>query len=181
MVAHHDARGVRRERGLVYDRSVRLYLAGPLFSEAERAWLDALAGRLRADGFDCFVPHEQQREELRSFEEMTTLTADEVYRTDAEGLRSSNALVAWLDGAAVDDGTACEIGMFAQLVADGDPRYVGIVGIATDLRLERKRGVVEGDGLNLFLVGAVSAHGRLCWSVDEAIETLASWRTSGRS
>jgi EmrB/QacA subfamily drug resistance transporter len=58
---------------------------------------------------------------------MTTLAADEVCRTDAEGLRSSNALVAWLDGAAVDDGTACEIGMFAQLVAGGDPRYLGIV------------------------------------------------------
>jgi len=69
---------------------------------------------LRADGFDCFVPHEQ-------FEEMTTLTADEVYGTDAEGLRSSNALVARLDGTAVDDGTACEIGMFAQLVAAATP------------------------------------------------------------
>ena len=60
---------------------------GPPFSDAEQAWLDALAGRLRADGFDCFVPHEQS-------EEMTTLTADEVYRTDAEDLRSPNALVA---------------------------------------------------------------------------------------
>ena len=152
---------------------MRLYLSGPLFSEAERAWLDALARRLRKDGFDCFVPHEQ-------LEEMTALSADELYRADAEGLRSSNALVAWLDGATVDDGTACEIGMFAQLVAGGDPRYVGIVGIATDLRLERSRGVVAGDGLNLFLGGAVSAYGRLCWSVDEAIETLASWRTGGR-
>lgn len=152
---------------------MQLYLAGPLFSEAERAWLDGLAGRLRADGFDCFVPHEQ-------FEEMTTLTADDVYRVDVEGLRSANALVAWLDGAAVDDGTACEIGMFAQLVAGGDPRYVGIVGIATDLRLQRRRDVVAGDGLNLFVGGAVSAYGRLCWSVDEAIDTLGAWRTSGR-
>jgi len=40
---------------------------------------------------------------------------------------------------------------------------------------------VAGDGLNLFLGGAVSASGRLCWSVDEAIETLACWRTSGAS
>jgi hypothetical protein len=152
---------------------VNLYLAGPLFSEAERAWLDGLAGRLRADGFDCFVPHEQ-------FEEMTTLTADVVYRIDVEGLRSANALVAWLDGAAVDDGTACEIGMFAQLVAGGDPRHVGIVGIATDLRLQRRRDVVAGDGLNLFVSGAVSACGRLCWSVDEAIETLGAWRRDGR-
>jgi hypothetical protein len=73
------------------------------------------------------------------------------------------------------------LGSNPQLVAGGDPRYVGIVGIATDLRLEHRRGVgvVAGDGLDLFLGGAVSAYGRLCWSVDEAIETLASWRTSG--
>jgi hypothetical protein len=30
-----------------------------LFSEAERAWLDGLASRLRGEGFDLFVPHEQ--------------------------------------------------------------------------------------------------------------------------
>lgn len=58
---------------------------------------------------------------------------------------------------------------------------VGIVGVATDLHLERRQGVVAGDGLNFFLGGAGSAYGRLCWSVDEVIETLASWRTRGAS
>ncbi len=150
-----------------------LYVAGPLFSEAERAWLGRLAARLRAEEFECFVPHEQ-------FSEMTTLTPDEVFRVDVDGVRSANALVAWLDGAAVDDGTACEVGMFAQLVASGDPRYVGIVGIATDLRLERRRSLVAGDGLNLFVGGAIDAYGRICWSVDEAVETLVGWRARGR-
>ena len=37
---------------------MQIYVAGPLFSEAERDWLDKLAARLRAEGFDCFVPHE---------------------------------------------------------------------------------------------------------------------------
>jgi nucleoside 2-deoxyribosyltransferase len=36
---------------------VRIYVAGALFSEAERAWLDALAARLRSEGFELFVPH----------------------------------------------------------------------------------------------------------------------------
>jgi nucleoside 2-deoxyribosyltransferase len=35
---------------------LRVYVAGPLFSAAERAWLDEVAARLRAEGFDCFVP-----------------------------------------------------------------------------------------------------------------------------
>ncbi len=142
-----------------------IYLAGPLFSEAERGWLDTLAARLRTEGFDCFVPHE-------NFSELTELTPGEVFRIDAAGVRNANVLLAWLDGPMVDDGTACEIGMFAELVAGGDPHYRGIVGLVTDLRLERRRGNAAGDGMNLFLIGAIEASGRVCWSVDEAVDAL---------
>ena len=144
---------------------MRIYLAGPLFSEAEREWLDRLAQRLRGEGFDCFVPHEH-------FDALAELTPAEVFRVDAGGVRSANVLLAWLDGPVVDDGTACEIGMFAELVAGGDPRYRGIVAIVTDLRLQRRRGNAVGDGMNLFVVGAIEHVGRVCWSVDEAVEAL---------
>ncbi len=144
---------------------MRIYLAGPLFSEAERAWLDRLAERLRAEGFDCFVPHEH-------FDALAELTPAEVFRVDAGGVRAANVLVAWLDGPVVDDGTACEIGMFAELVAGGDPRHRGIVGIVTDLRLQRRRGNAVGDGMNLFVIGAIEQVGRVCWSVDEAVDAL---------
>jgi nucleoside 2-deoxyribosyltransferase len=145
---------------------VRLYVAGPLFSEAERAWLDDLAARLRTEGFDCFVPHE-------NFPELADVTLEEVYRIDSEGLRSSNALVAWLDGPIVDDGTACEIGMFAELVRSGGAHYRGIVAITTDIRLERRRaGNVVGGGMNLFVGGAIASCGRICHTVDEAIGAL---------
>jgi nucleoside 2-deoxyribosyltransferase len=145
---------------------LRIYLAGPLFSEAERAWLDTVAARVRGEGFDCFVPHEEQLSELKE------MTPAEVYRIDAAGIRAANVLLAWLDGPSIDDGTACEIGMFAELVASGDPRYRGIVGLVTDLRLQRQRGTADGDGMNFFIAGTIEAHGRICWSVDEAIEVL---------
>ena len=145
---------------------MRLYVAGPLFSEAERAWLDDLAARLRSDGFDCFVPHE-------NFPELADVTLEEVYRIDSEGLRSSNALVAWLDGPMVDDGTACEIGMFAELVRSGGEHYRGIVAITTDIRLERRRaGNVVGGGMNLFVGGAIASCGRICHTVDEVVGAL---------
>jgi nucleoside 2-deoxyribosyltransferase len=145
---------------------MRVYVAGPLFSEAERAWLDALAARLRADGFDCFVPHE-------NFPELADVTLDQVYRIDSEGLQSANALVAWLDGPIVDDGTACEIGMFAELCRSGGEHYRGIVAITTDIRLERRRAVnVVGGGVNLFVAGAIESCGRICHSVDEAVAAL---------
>lgn len=143
---------------------MRIYVAGPLFAEAERAWLEQLAARLRREGWDCFVPHE-------SFAGLTDLSADHVYRVDVEGLRAANVLVAWLDGPGVDDGTAAEIGMFAQLCASGDPRYRGIVGVLTDLRAQRRRELEEG-GLNLFVAGAIRSCGAICWSVDDAVDAV---------
>jgi hypothetical protein len=145
---------------------VRVYVAGPLFSEAERAWLDALAARLRAEGFDCFVPHE-------NFPQLADVTLEEVYRVDTGGLRSADALVAWLDGPMVDDGTACEVGMFAELVRSGGGRYRGIVAIATDLRLERRRErKVAGGGMNLFVGGAIHSCGTIVHSVDDVVARL---------
>ena len=145
---------------------MQVYVAGPLFSEAERSWLDTLAARLRAEGIDCFVPHE-------NFPELADVTLDEVYRIDTEGLRSSNALVAWLDGPMVDDGTACEIGMFAELVRSGRGHHRGIVAVATDLRLERRRQAsVVGGGMNLFVGGAIASCGTIVHTVDEVVEAL---------
>jgi nucleoside 2-deoxyribosyltransferase len=145
---------------------VRVYLAGPLFSEAERAWLDTVAASLRAAGFECFVPHE-------NFADLGDVTVETVYRVDTDGLRSANALVAWLDGPMVDDGTACEIGMFAELVRTGGEQYKGIVAIATDLRLERRRAQdVVGGGMNLFVAGAIESCGTIVHGVDAAIALL---------
>ena len=144
---------------------LRIYLAGPLFSDGERAYLDELARRLRARGHDVFVPHEQFTGDIVDLDPAT------VFRVDAAGVREANLLFAWLDGPMVDDGTACEIGIFSELVASGDPRYVGIVGLATDLRTLRRRGT-PGDGINLFVAGAVAANGEMTWSVDDALAAV---------
>src|ERR1700685_357858 len=106
---------------------MRVYIAGPLFSVAERAWLDEQTAQLRGAGFDCFLPHEH-------FDYLKELSAGEVFRVDAEGVRSSNVLLAWLDGPVVDDGTASEIGMFAPLVSSGDTSYLSIDRLRQDLR-----------------------------------------------
>lgn len=143
---------------------MRVYLAGPIFSAAERDWLGALATRLRVSGFDCFVPHEHL--------DQAPPTPVAVYALDATALRGCDALLAWLDGPSVDDGTAAEIGAFAELVHLDPERHRGLVGLATDLRLERRRGLAPGDGINLFVAGAIATYGRLCWTVEEAIAAL---------
>jgi len=151
---------------------MRIYLAGPIFSQAERDWLDRLAARLRREGFECFVPHEH-------LDEIADPTPESVHALDVEALRSAHALLAWLDGPLVDDGTAAEIGVFAELVRSGGPGYRGIVGLVTDLRLERRRGKAPGDGLNLFLAGAISSAGRICWSLEEALAALHELADTG--
>ena len=62
--------------------------------------------------------------------------------------------------------------MFAELVASGDPRYRGIVGLVTDLRLQRRarqRGRRRDEPVR---DRRDRGDGRVCWSVDEAVEAL---------
>ena len=146
---------------------MKLYIAGPLFTPAERMHLDNVAERLTTAGHVCFVPHRQQFEPL---------DAPTVFAVDSAGLRESEAVVAWLDGPMVDDGTACEIGIFAELIRTDPNRYRGIIGLATDWRSWRRRdqGMTDG-GINFFVGGAILEYGRLVWSIDEAEETLRQW------
>lgn len=146
---------------------MKLYLAGPLFTPAERAYQENLANRLSRNGHECFVPHRQEFERL---------DAPTVFAVDSQGLREAEALVAWLDGPAVDDGTACEIGIFSELVRVDPERYRGIIGLVTDWRAWRRRdrGMSDG-GINLFVGGAILEYGTLAWSIEEVESTLAEW------
>jgi Nucleoside 2-deoxyribosyltransferase len=148
----------------------RVYIAGPLFSPAERSFLDSVARSLREAGFECFVPHEQEAR-------LVPFTAARVLSLDHdEGLARANAVVAWVDGPMVDDGTACEIGLFFGLMQGGETWRTGILGLATDDRLRRRNATLEHGGLNLFLAGVIERAGGLCWSLEEVKERLLLWR-----
>lgn len=146
---------------------MRIYLAGSIFTPYERAFLDDCAARLRAAGFDVFVPHEQAH--LVGVD----VTADAVFAADAGGVETADAVLAVLDGPSVDDGTACEIGLFHGL-KQRDPERKGVVGLLTDLRAERR-----GDfALNLFVRGCIEAGGgAVVDSLDDALAILEGWRS----
>jgi nucleoside 2-deoxyribosyltransferase len=145
---------------------VRVYFAGPLFTPYERSYIDECAGRLRSEGVEVFVPHEN------ALAAGDTSPAT-IFQKDWDGLVTANAVVALLDGPLVDDGTACEIGIFYALM-QSDPTKKGIVGLLTDLRSTLGH---EGHGLNLFVEGCVEAGGRIVGSLDEVVEALDGWRT----
>jgi nucleoside 2-deoxyribosyltransferase len=146
---------------------MRVYLAGSIFTPYERAFLDDCAARLRADGFDVFVPHEQKH--LVGVD----VTAEAVFAADARGVEDADAVLAVLDGPSVDDGTACEIGLFHGL-KQYDPERKGVVGLLTDLRGERRGAFAT----NLFVRGCIEAGGgAVVGSLDDALAILDSWRS----
>ena len=79
-------------------------------------------------------------------------------------------MLAILDGPSVDDGTACEIGMFHALM-QSDPSKKGIVGLLTDIRGTRG----ESTGINLFVQGVIEDVGRIVASIEEARDLLRAW------
>lgn len=143
---------------------MRVYFAGPLFTPYERGFIDACAARLRDEGFDVFVPHEHELADAET-------TPAGIFAKDRAGLESAEAVLALLDGPSVDDGTACEIGIFHGLMGS-DPARKGVVGLLTDMRGTRG----GGHDVNLFVRGCIEASGGdVVGTLDDAIAVLRRW------
>jgi len=99
---------------------MRLYFAGPLFTQAERAWNGQIADRLAEAGHEVFLPQDEVKA-------IASLDADVIFRIDVDGVRGADAVVAVLDGADPDSGTCFECGLAFAL---GIP----IVGVRSDFR-----------------------------------------------
>ena len=80
---------------------MRIYLAGPLFTSAEQAWNTEFGARLRAAGYEVFIPQDQDTDRT---------DAVAIFRHDLAHLEWCDALVAFMDGEDPDSGTAWECG-----------------------------------------------------------------------
>jgi len=99
---------------------MNIYLAGPLFSFAEREWIDRLAQFLRTNiEGSVFVPHEECA---------NCNKPEEIFRTCKKGVDEADVLIAIMDGADADSGTCWETGYAYAL------RKI-VVGVRTDFRL----------------------------------------------
>ncbi len=102
---------------------MRIYLAGPLFTDAERDFNVVLAAALERDGHTVFLP---QRDSPQS--DTNAGHTARTFACDVRGLSEADAVVAVCDGIPMDDGTAWEVG---YAYARGIP----IVGLRTDSRI----------------------------------------------
>lgn len=106
----------------------RCYLAAPLFSDAERAFNEAVAHVLEHT-FSVFLPQRdgQLLRDLLDAGEPLEIARRRVFQADTMAIRRSDLVVAVLDGPALDDGVAFELG-FARAL---DKKCIGL---ATDSR-----------------------------------------------
>ncbi len=79
------------------------YIAGPLFNEKEREFLEDINGVCKAIGISTYLP--SQDGGLLSED-----NDDKVFQTDIKALNKADVVVASLNGVDVDSGTAFELG-----------------------------------------------------------------------
>jgi nucleoside 2-deoxyribosyltransferase len=144
----------------------KVYFAAPQFTPYARRFVAEHAQILRDHGLEVYVPRERARLEP------PLLTPEEVFARDYAELKSSDALVALLDGTQPDDGVALELGLFYGLLRD-DPSKKGILGFMTDSRGLRRR--EHGYGCNHFPVGVILECGSVTEDFAAIVAQLKSW------
>lgn len=114
---------------------MKIYLAGPLFTQAERRWNRELAAALMKFKPDLQIILPQDAEvEFRDGRP----NFGAIFKRNLVSIESSDAIVAILDGSDSDSGTAWECG---YAYAKGKP----VIGVRTDLRAS------EDENLNAML------------------------------
>ncbi len=108
-----------------------VYLAAPLFSEAELDFNRKLRDEIKGAGFEVFLPQEDSN---NIKDEKTRQKI--IFGKNEAAIMNSDIIVAVIDGTDVDSGTAWEIG-FAY--ARGKP----IFGLRTDFRTLGIEGAVN--------------------------------------
>ena len=146
---------------------MKIYFAGPLFSEAERDWIAKVKGQILATtkqagiAITVCLPYDLIiEEEINSLGEKAKF---EIFSRCRSNLEDSDILIALLDGTQVDDGTAWEIGYFYARRAPEQK----IIGIRTDFR---RAGECEGAVVNAMIECSCD---RIVRSREELLETIS--------
>ena len=145
-----------RSKGAAPNRRKTVYLAAPLFSEAEQSFNRLLRSRLERR-VSVFLPQEDGMLVAKLLNE--GVARERAYKTvfdrDVAAINRCDGIVAVLDGRAIDEGVAFEVGLGFALKKT-------IVGLQTDCR----RMLVTGN--NPMIDCALQA-------VFHEIEALDSW------
>jgi nucleoside 2-deoxyribosyltransferase len=104
--------------------SMCIYLAGPLFTQAEWQWNQRLKEELELRGVSVMLPQDRAQPMLAGEQ---SFNASALFKDNVNNIVKASAVVAIFDGADADSGTAWECGFAYRL---GRP----IIGVRTDIR-----------------------------------------------
>ena len=135
---------------------MKVFVAAPLFNEAERTFNAQTAKTLRDNGFEVWLAQEAPFIQHGNHKEKRM-----IYDSDILALKNSDVIVAVLDGAEVDAGVAYEMGYAKAL---GKP----IAGLKTDYRT-----FSEKEKVNLMLEVSLI---EICKNVVEVIDLLSKMK-----
>ena len=144
-----------------------------MFVKAEVEYNLRLAAKVRALGFAVYCPNESEPINDKS---RSDITPRKVYEFDIAELEASNVLLCQVSE---DSGTNWEAGYMDCLARHVDPaRYYGIVGLATDIRLQTppdpaRTGVDNMSfAINALVVGGLQSSLGIYTDEDEALARL---------
>jgi hypothetical protein len=112
-----------------------IYLAGPLFSEAERRFNLGLTQRLEALGFEVFLPQRDGAERDRPpYDAMTPEERRQaMFGLDRSRILDSDVFLFVLDGRVPDEGACVELGIaYCQRYLQNGEKL--LLGLHTDIR-----------------------------------------------
>jgi nucleoside 2-deoxyribosyltransferase len=128
---------------------MKVYLAGPIFSEADQDWLRSLKERIERfaeeNRLRLLVVWPYELMDAEASAKLGALAKSEIFRLCRSHLEDTDVLVACLDGSQVDDGTAWEIGYYFALKPGKSHK---ILGIRTDFR---RAGETDFSKVNLMI------------------------------
>ncbi len=90
----------------------RIYIAGPLFSEAEKQYNRYLSKSLEDMGFETFLPQRDgyKLSELLANGDSESFAMGKIFKRDISEIQKSDIVVFVMDGRVPDDGACVEIG-----------------------------------------------------------------------
>lgn len=158
---------------------MRVYLGGPMFVAAEVRYNLWLAALLRDHGYEVYCPNESEPINDKT---RTDITARKIYDADIEALEWANVYICQVSE---DSGTNWEAGYMDCLSKRVDPgRYYGVIGLATDIRLQQRpdpaRSGIENQAfyVNSFIVGGMQSSLGVAYSEDDLLGRLAGIRAA---
>ena len=138
----------------------RIYLAAPLFSEAERSYNAVIADLLRAHYFEVFLPQDSgDNHAVRGREEH-----QRIFNHNRRAIHDADIVVAIIDGADADSGTAWEMGYAAA-------HKKRVIALRTDFRMTGSH-----ERVNLMLEQA----GQMVTTRDELLSVLGALGNTGK-